>query len=111
MAYNLSNHKSGDTFDGVDFTVTVNAAPLDLTGATITMTVKKDSCKGQTVLTLTNGSGLTVTNAANGQFEIDEQIINLPADTYYYEITFTLADTSVKTYISGYWTITAGLEC
>lgn len=111
MAYNLSDHRSGDTFDGVDFTITVNAAPLDLTGATITMTIKKDTCKGPVALTLTNGSGLTITDAANGQFEIDEQIISLPADTYYYEITFLLADSSVKTYISGYWTITGGLEC
>lgn len=111
MAYNLSDHKSGDTFDGVDFTVTVNAAPLDLTSATIAMIVKKDSCQGQTALTLSIGSGLTVTDAVNGVFEIDEQIINLSPDTYYYEITFTLADSSVKTYISGYWTITAGLEC
>jgi hypothetical protein len=63
------------------------------------------------VLTLTNGSGLTITNAVNGQFEIDEQIISIPADRYYYEITFQLQTGAVKTYISGYWTITSGLEC
>jgi len=111
MAYNLSNHKTGDTFDGATFTVSVNASPLDLTAATITMLLKRGDCSGQVALTLNTTSGLTITDALNGVFQIDEQIISIPAGTYYYEITFVLADASVKTYISGNWTITSGLEC
>jgi hypothetical protein len=113
MAYNLRNHKTGDTFDGAEFTISLNASPLDLTGATIETIVKRGDCNGQVALTLSTATAgqMTITNASGGVFQIDEQIISLPAATYYYEIKFTLADSSVKTYISGTWTITNGLEC
>jgi hypothetical protein len=111
MAYNLNTHKSGDTFSGATFTVNVNAAPLDLTGATIVLTMRQTDCLGPIALTLDTTSGLTVTDAPNGIFQIDEQIISVTPATYYYDIQFTLADASKKTYISGTWIITSGLEC
>ena len=113
MAYNLSDHKKGDTFAGASFTINVNASPLDLTGATIVMTVKRGDCNGSTVGTLSsaNAGEITITNAAGGEFQIDEQVIDFPAGTHYYDIQFTLQDGTIKTYISGNWTITVGLEC
>ena len=117
MSYQLRDHKTGDTFESVSFTVTINSFPLDLTGATLTMGVYRDNnsnlegIKGQLVLSLDTTDGLTVTDAANGLFEIDEQEISLPAGRYYYEIIFDLADGSKKTYIWGCWTITDRLSC
>ncbi|REK56941.1 MAG: hypothetical protein DWQ49_09545 [Bacteroidetes bacterium] len=118
MPYNLRTHKTGDTFEGATFTVTVNAAPLDLTGATLEMSVLRNDNKnpnvpkGKLVLQLdSGGNGLTITDAVNGIFDIDEQIINLGVGDYYYDIKFSLSDGSVKTYIGGCWTIVDKLDC
>lgn len=111
MAYNLKTHKSGDTFDGVSFTITVNSSPLDLTGASIEMTVFSQGNGLKQVKKFTVGNGLTITSPASGQFEIDEQVIDLTPNTYYYEIEFTLQDGSVKTYVCGEWRITKKANC
>lgn len=114
MNYNLSDHKSGDSFPTTNFTITVNDVALDLSNSTIVMTVKKRDCKGKTALTLDSDTvgGITIDNAPAGEFSIDEQIISIDPDTYYYDIKFidSVEDT-VKTYIAGYWVITSGLGC
>jgi hypothetical protein len=44
-----------------------NNSPINLAGATIKWIL---SSQGNTILNKTNGKGITITNAANGQFEI-----------------------------------------
>ena len=99
QTYTMPEHESGDTFSGVEFTLTVNDVVKDLTSATITMTIAGAG-------TLLTGSGITITDATNGVFEIDEQVISYTPHTYDYEITFIFSDGSVKTYIEGTWKIT-----
>lgn len=106
MTYDFPDHIKGDTFEGVQFTVTVNSVALDLTGATIKMQVRKSPTSAVIDTYTTTGGHLTITNAAGGIFTFDEQIISLASAKYYYDIQITLADATVKTYISGYWTIT-----
>lgn len=106
MEYNFDDHKKGDTFNGAEFTITVNSTPYVITGATITMSLVKRYGITPT-LTLTNAvsGGLTITDGANGVFKIDEQVIDIDAGKYFYDIEIITADDVVKTYIEGTWTI------
>jgi archaellin len=102
--YNITSI-NGDTIDEIAFTVTINSTPLDLTGAEIVLSAQA-SAAGQAVISLSEGAGLTITNAAAGQFKVDSQIISAAPGNYDYFIKFKLATGAVKTYISGKWTIT-----
>jgi hypothetical protein len=93
-------HKRGDTFYATPINIQVNNVDLDLTGAVILMQLRKEAGG---VIALT--PDLTITDAAGGDFQIDEQIINIPACTYQYDIQITLADDTVVTWISGLFII------
>jgi hypothetical protein len=102
--YMIPTHRKGDTFKGVIFAVLVNDVALDLTNAYIRMdmrlTPKKESVKRLT--SETNG-GITILD--DGKFQINKQIVDVPAAKYVYDIEITLASGDVDTYIAGTWTI------
>jgi hypothetical protein len=105
--YDFPDHIKGDTMEAVTFTITVNAVALNLTGASARMDVR-ESLKGKQLVRYTSAvsGGLTiVAPATDGKLRFDEAIIDLPVGTHNYDIEITLADASVKTYISGTWTI------
>lgn len=101
----------GDTFNEVPFEVLrrtspTTTEPIVLTGSVIRMQLRKEAC-AVAVLTFTTvaNDGLTLTNGANGQFKINEQIIDIKAGRYYYDIEIKFADDTVKTWVSGYFTV------
>jgi hypothetical protein len=102
---NLST-KRGDTFAEVPFQINVNTVPLDLTGAVIRMQLRTDY-GGDVYLELTSvdSNGITITNAANGEFKINETIIELEAFSYKYDIQITLSNGEVKTWIEGIFNV------
>ncbi len=92
--------KRGDTFDEVSFTINIDGDPLDLTDAVIRMQLRKSA--GAPVAFTPE---LSITDAENGQFVIDAQIIDIPACVYKYDIEIELASGEVKTWIYGNFTI------
>ena len=93
-------HLKGTTFEAQTFTIQKNGSPLSLVGASIKMQLRK--CYGTTVaLELSNGSGITITNAAGGVFRINGQIINIEPAAYKYDIKITFADGTVEKWIKG----------
>jgi len=96
-------------WSGSAYTVTTNSIYLDLTNASLLCQFKPDAYSAA-ALTLTNLSGLTITNAVNGQFQINPQIINIPWRTYQYDVQITLAGGVVKTYVSGTMTVTEDIS-
>ena len=106
MLYNFPNHTKGGTYDGTSFTITVNGSPLVITGATIKMSMKLDKTSATVAKTLsTTDNSIKITDGANGTFEVPEQVIDVAAGVYYYDIQITLLDGTVKTYIDGQWKI------
>ena len=103
--YNFPDHIKGDTMQAVNFTVTVNSSALDLTGATIKMDLRTSNGNLRKRFSSVDDDGISITNAAGGVFSVLEQIIDVPAMTYNYDIEITLSDDTVNTYISGTWTI------
>lgn len=110
--YNFPTHVRGDTVEKISFTVSVNGSPLNLTGATIEMYLRKDANRTLsdglllTTFTTVDSGGLTVASAVDGEFDFDKQIVDVIPGTHNYDIEITLSDLSVYTYISGEWTIT-----
>ena len=79
-------HIKGDTFDEVAFQLKINTAVVDLTGAVIRMQLRKSYTDTTAALSLTSVSsaGITITNAANGEFKINTQIIDIPVYNFSY---------------------------
>jgi hypothetical protein len=94
-------HKSGDTWDGLTVRLVRNDSPVDLSGATIRMQVRRTRCMPP-ILDISTASGITVTDAANGEFRINPTIIT--ANTFGphdYDIEITFTDGTVRTWVSG----------
>lgn len=100
MSLNFS-HIKGDTFEAVNFEIKIDNVVVNLTNTIIRMQLRKEY-GGVVALSLTSiaNAGITITNAANGLFKINEQIINIDASNYIYDIQFDFNGV-VKTYISG----------
>ena len=94
-------HIKGDTFEAVNFEIKIDNVVVDLTDTIIRMQLRKEY-GGVVALSLTSvaNAGITITDAVNGLFKINEQVINTDAYNYIYDIQFDF-DGVIKTYISG----------
>lgn len=103
---NFENTK-GDTFDEVLFEIKINNVVVNLTDAIIKMQLRKRYCDLKAVLSLTSvaSAGITITDAVNGKFKINSQIIDIDVFNYVYDIEIKFADDTVKTYIKGNFNI------
>lgn len=103
--YNIPDHTRRDTFEGFDLTITLNGVPLDLTGASIRMQLRINTqATAVKEFSTTNGS-MTITDALNGKFTFNQQIIDVDANSYYYDMQITLGDGRVYTFLKGSWNI------
>ena len=93
--------KRGDTFKQTDFQINVNEVPLDLTDGDVKMQLRKEA-GGVVALEVP----ITIFDPTNGEFCIDEQIIDIQACTYKYDIQITQESGEVDTWISGLFTVT-----
>ena len=108
MASSLNfSHVNGDTFDEVPIRIKIDGVNADLTDAIIRMQLRKKACDLKAVLSLTSvaNAGLTIIDAINGLFKINEQVINVDVYNYVYDIEIEFADATVKTYIRGNFNI------
>lgn len=104
--YNFPSHIKGDTFDGAAFTLTLNGAAIDLTDSIITMDVRlvKTGVSAKRFTSVAN-ENITITVPLEGKFEINNQVVDINAGRYFYDIQIEFPDGTIKTYISGTWTI------
>ena len=104
--YNFPSHIKGDTFLEQPFIYKLNGIAIDLTGGAFKMMLKRSPRYSVAALTLSDGAGITITNAASGEWKIDEQIIDIKEGTYYYDVQFTYSDGQVSTYLKGEFEVT-----
>lgn len=93
--------KRGDTFKKTDFQIKINTFPLDLTNSEVKIQLRKEAGG---IIALT--PAITIFDPTNGEFCIDEQIINIQACDYKYDIQVTLESQEVYTWVSGIFSIT-----
>ena len=100
----LNNHTKGDTLDVKKFELVydVNGDVVDLTNATIRIQFRKRNKYGKLAKEFSVGSGITVTDATNGKFQIDQtnSFITEP-DIYYYDIEITFPTGEITTVLYG----------
>lgn len=100
--YNIRDQYRNDTTDLLQFNFADDLGnPINLTGVAIKVEFRKGGKSGSVVKTITNGAGITVIDAVNGQIEFDTFIMYFVAAEYSYDIEFTFPDGTVKTYIQG----------
>ena len=99
---NLRDRVKNDTFRSVEFILEKNDLPIDLTGVSIAIQFRYRCKTGKVVKNISTGSGITITDAVNGTFEIDEFTpVDWEIGTYYYDVQITFIDGSIKTYVQG----------
>ena len=106
--YNFTPHMAGDTFEGIQLTLTLTSggstAPIDLTGAAIKIIFKKQDIS-TTVSTLEIGSGITIDDATGGVFSIDPFTVFAVAYLYEYDMQITFSNGDIKTYMKGFFEV------
>lgn len=99
--YNIPSIIKGDTFNVLQFTLTINSVAEDLTNYSIACKFRRGGKRGTEVKSISVGSGITLSDPTNGVFVIDAFNLDWEADTYYYDIEFTTAAGLIDTYIYG----------
>lgn len=104
------NCKKGSTFP-LQFVISNDSTPWNLTGYSIVMTVKPYAGATTTIITASTGNGLITLDPTNGRV-----IINIPASTtanfpvgrHDYDIVFT-SGLTVTTILEGKFIVTTGV--
>jgi hypothetical protein len=99
------SHYKGDTFSEVPFEILIDAVSLDLTDALIKMQLRRNYEKDVALEFSTINNKIEIVDASLGTFKIVEQIINIEAFEYIYDLQITLANNEVETYVKGKFNI------
>lgn len=111
--FNFTPHKKSTTLLDQNFKLEEGAGTaeypqqsVNLTGCIIRMQLRT-SQEGPTEIelnTLPNG-GMSITDAVNGLFRINQQLISFPAFDYLYAIQIEFPDGTVDEFLEGTWSI------
>jgi hypothetical protein len=102
----LKPHKNATTWKGAEFQIRLNSNPKNLTGVSLKAEIRYGNENGPLAKTLTDGDGITITDAALGKFEFDSFFVEFSKPgTYVYDVRFTEGADS-KIYVGGSWEIT-----
>ncbi len=99
---NFPDRVFGTTFKVVTYTMTdENGNPIDLTGYLIEIAFKKQANADAAKFLSSNTGGITITDAANGVWQIDSFVINMPPALYLYDIKTTDSFGVIEDYVRG----------
>lgn len=109
----LKAQRRGDTWQGIgSITVVKNEMPLDITGASIVMQLRRRPKHGVIVASWSTDDGsILFLDPGAGKFEVVGRRLEVPAALYYWDIEITLAadadypDGRRMTIAQGVWTI------
>lgn len=106
MNYNIDPHITGNTWDGLNFTFSVNGSALNLSDTYIEFEVKSfHNLASPVVLSLTTkNSGILIINPLFGGILIPEQVVSIPVGKYAWSLTLSSRN-EIKTYLDGVWQI------
>lgn len=110
QTYNFPAAIRGDTYNDVEFIVNTKVGlvitPKDLTGCKIRMWIVNKTTKATAMdLTTLNGK-IVITDAVAGKFKVVFGVVNIPIETYNYDIEITFTSGVIKTWIKGAFFVT-----
>jgi len=79
---------------------TLDNVAINLSAATVLVSIYQGCSTGAALWTATNGNGVTISGAGNNQVTINK-IVDLTAGNYIWDMKITFADTTVRTYVWG----------
>lgn len=88
----------------INFELSIDGAPIDLSGATIRMQVRPEVGSNTVTLALTEGDGITVTGSSHNMVEV-KKLITTAAGSYVYDLESQFSNGDVKTYVKGNFVI------
>jgi hypothetical protein len=101
--YQLPNIVTGDhTRKKISFRITVDGAPLDLTGCSIKMQFRpyNDGSYLAKTLETPTAKGLTITDALDGRFDLERYKADMPPNRYISQVQVTDTEGKVTTYFN-----------
>lgn len=90
--YNFEGHTKGDTYISPILELIINGTVVDLANYTIKMQVRRFAAKTSPVViefSTDNGTFEIVGASTDGKFKIKEEVVDVPAMVYKYDIKFT----------------------
>lgn len=100
--YNMKEYIKGSHVNSIIFTFkNEQNIPIDLTGISAKMQIRKSYPTGKMVKEFTLGNGLTLNDAVNGVLQIDSFIIDFDVNKYHYDIKFEFPTGKIKIYVKG----------
>jgi hypothetical protein len=100
--YNIQMWKN-DTWNNT-FTLLNEATPINLTGATVEIQIRKKANSTDALATLTIGSGITISGASFNVITVAYNV-DIDAGSYVYDMAIQFSDGTEKTYIWGIFII------
>jgi len=106
--YNLPDIMQGDTLKAQPFRVVINDAEPTIALASVEIDFRQNQPSNcATALQLTNGRGVTITDASAWEFEIDRiQELELEPAYYVYSIKTIAVDGTRRNYVKGGMNVT-----
>lgn len=111
MSY-IEPHKRGDTWGGVEFTLTelqpdlITYLPINLTGCSVLMQFRKSHNSAIVMEFSTTDATITIPNPLNGKIKVIGRDINLSAgDIFMYDVQLTYANGVIETLFEDTWLI------
>ncbi len=103
--YNFDEIIKESYFEGLTITFKISGAAQDITDYTFDLWWRRNNVKGEWVKKSDETSGITITDAANGIFQIDAFQVDFEAGIYYYDLMIT-DDSAIKNiYMFGTMTV------
>lgn len=97
----LNAHTSGDTWRGLALTLSVNGSPMDLTGATVRMQMRKDPAAAAVEQSWSSTDGsIVIDNPLLGALTVGKRVIS-GSGKLYFDVQVTDAAGDVRTVVSG----------
>tara|TARA_R110000868_G_scaffold404665_1_gene683087 strand:- start:1378 stop:1719 length:342 start_codon:yes stop_codon:yes gene_type:complete len=104
--YNIPDHLRGDTWDGLTFTLSSNGVTASLTAVSSVVAEFRQDIDSPVALTLTTtNSSILIVEPLSGIIQFTPQIIEIPFQTYVYDIQVNYTSGAKKTYTKGTWKI------
>ena len=103
---NLRDRVKNRTSKSVEFTMQDNlGAPIDITGATIEIDFRYNSKVGEIVKETAIGTGITLTDAVNGRFDLDSFLLDWEVGCYWYGVVITFPSGDIDENLQGKVTV------
>ena len=108
MVYNFPDHRTGDTWKGVNtITLLNNGSGINLTDCDVYIQFRGTKNKANPVVheLSTDNKSIVVLEYVLGLITIPEQLIDIPPEKYEYELQINFPDGSSKTYLKGIFNV------